>query len=219
MPQKRKRRSLEKVPPARPVTLRIVGGTLRGRTFRHTGTAGTRPMKDRVREAVFNLIGSLVKGALAIDLFAGTGALALEAISRGAAAAVAIERHFPSAQEIRQNATALGIDSQVDVVAADTFVWWPKSVLDTTRPWVVFCSPPFDFYIVRQAEMLELIRSLLARSPAHSLIVLESDLRFDTGLLPFPEQWDVRRYAPAMIAIYEKMTCTSVGADNMSQAR
>src|SRR5262245_7614130 len=67
-----------------PPELRIIGGTLRHRKLLYSGDQRTRPMKDRVREAVFNLVGPDVVGQHAIDLFAGTGALGFEAISRGA---------------------------------------------------------------------------------------------------------------------------------------
>src|SRR5919199_1250279 len=78
------------------VGLRIIGGTLRGRKIKYSGDVRTRPMKDRVREAVFNLLGPQVSGSHAIDLFAGTGALGFEAISRGALRATFIERHYPT---------------------------------------------------------------------------------------------------------------------------
>src|SRR3954453_4982920 len=82
--------------------LRIIGGSLRGRKMSYSGEPRTRPMKDRVREAVFNLLGAPVEGSHAIDLFAGTGALGLEAISRGAVRATFIERHVPTAKIIKQ---------------------------------------------------------------------------------------------------------------------
>src|SRR5271154_4383856 len=88
--------------------LRIIGGRFRGRKLEYSGDPRTRPMKDRVREALFNLLSTAVKGKVAIDLFAGTGALGLEALSRGAARAVFIERHRPTAQTIGRNAAALG---------------------------------------------------------------------------------------------------------------
>ena len=80
-------------------------------------------MKDRVREAVFNLLGPAVVASHAIDLFAGTGALGLEAISRGAVRATLIERHLPTCKLIEQNAAPLGVGDQVDVQFADTFKW------------------------------------------------------------------------------------------------
>src|SRR5262245_28662629 len=88
---------------------RIIGGKLRGRKLIYTGDPRTRPMKERVREAIFNLIGVAVRDRHAIDLFAGTGALGLEAISRGAGSATLVERHFPTAGVIKQNAAALEI--------------------------------------------------------------------------------------------------------------
>src|SRR5262245_175776 len=105
------------------VGLRIIGGTLRGRRLQYSGDLRTRPMKDRVREALFNLLGPGVKGSHAIDLFAGTGALGLEAISRGAARATLIERHLPTTRLIEQNAAALGVANQIEVVFSDAFLW------------------------------------------------------------------------------------------------
>ncbi|MDB4778044.1 RsmD family RNA methyltransferase [bacterium] len=70
-------------PEAKPGKLRIVGGRFRGRQIEYHGDPRTRPMKDNVREALFNLVGGWVPGKAVIDLFAGTGAVGLEAISRG----------------------------------------------------------------------------------------------------------------------------------------
>src|SRR5688572_20874387 len=107
----------------KPTKLRIIGGKHRGRLIEYSGDERTRPMKDRVREAVFNLVGPRVVGKLAIDLFAGTGALGLEALSRGAAKAIFLERHFPTAGIIRRNAATLGVADQCSVLPADTFIW------------------------------------------------------------------------------------------------
>src|SRR5688500_4898978 len=132
--------------PAGSADLRIIGGRLRGRKIIYAGDPRTRPMKDRVREAVFNLVGPSVAGKLAVDLFAGTGALGLEAISRGAARAAFIERHFPTAALIRRNAEQLGVSEQCEVVPGDTFVWGRRPAQWGDQPWLVFCSPPFDLY-------------------------------------------------------------------------
>ena len=75
--------------------LRIVGGKFRGRQIEYSGDPVTRPMKDNIREALFNLVGGWVKEKIVFDLFAGTGAMALEALSRGATKAFLIERHIP----------------------------------------------------------------------------------------------------------------------------
>ena len=190
------------------IGLRIVGGKLRGSKLAYSGDLRTRPMKDRLREAVFNLVGPSVVGTHAIDLFAGTGALGLEAISRGAERATLIERHLPTCELVKKNAAALGIGEQVEVVFADAFLWGrgnrQRHPLPTDRPWLVFCSPPYDFYVDRQAEMLGLIERLIAAAPPESQFVVEADERFDFGLLPQPADWDVRKYPPAVVGILAK---------------
>ncbi|MCE5266528.1 MAG: RsmD family RNA methyltransferase [Planctomycetaceae bacterium] len=186
------------------VGLRIIGGKYRGRRLRYSGDVRTRPMKDRLREAVFNLVGPSIAGKHAVDLFAGTGALGLEAVSRGAARATLIEQHHPTAAIIRQNAADLGIDGQTEVAVGNTFIWFRRLPDMGPSPWAVFCSPPYDFYVERTAEMLELVNGLIAAAPAGSVFVVESDQRFDFGLLPNPSAWDVRSYPPAVVGIFRK---------------
>jgi 16S rRNA (guanine966-N2)-methyltransferase len=189
-----------------PVGLRIIGGKYRGRKLHYSGDMATRPMKDRVRESVFNLLGPAIRGKHAFDLFAGTGALGLEAISRGAARATLVERHFPTADLIRKNVEAVGVTEPCEVVAADTFVWFSR-VGDTAgrseeAPWVVFISPPFDFYVDRTPDMLALIEMAMRHSPPGSTLAVECDARFDLTQLPDTSAWDVRHYPPAVIAIW-----------------
>lgn len=190
-------------------------------------------MKDRVREAVFNLIGHAAAGTRAIDLFAGTGALGLEAISRGAVSATLIERHYPTSQLIKKNAESLGVLDQCEVIFGDAFLWArkqsstpppqlarPVSQLSSSpsqisnrksqvsasasAPWLVFCSPPYEFYIARQQEMLDLVTSLWSAAPLKSMFLVEADERFDFSTLPEPEIWDVRKYFPAWVGLAEK---------------
>lgn len=203
---KRAKRREPMSPPAgrETVGLRIVGGRLRGRALAYSGDERTRPMKDRVREAVFNLIGPAVVGSHAVDLFAGTGALGLEAISRGAVRATLLERHLPTCRLIEQNAAALGVRDLVDVQFADTFKWNKLGELPADRPWVVFCSPPYEFYVLRLDDMLRLVERFHAAAPAGSRLVVEADERFDFARLPDAAAWDVRQYLPAMVGIVTK---------------
>ena len=189
---------------AGPVGVRIIGGKFRGRKLEYSGDLRTRPMKDRVREALFNLLGKAVAGKVAIDLFAGTGALALEALSRGASRAVLIERHRPTAQTIHRNSTILGVESIVDITAADTFLWARRLPDLGIAPWIVFCSPPYDLYVTQRNDMLQLVRHLMQISPPASLFAVESDDRFDFCELPEAERWDIRPYPPAILGIWEK---------------
>jgi 16S rRNA (guanine(966)-N(2))-methyltransferase RsmD len=188
--------------------MRIVGGTFRGRKLQYSGDIRTRPMKDRLREAIFNLVGPSIRGTHAIDLFAGTGALALEALSRGAARATLIEQHHPTAKIIRQNIATLAVEDRAVVQPGNTFIWWKmemkQGTLSQEQPWAVFCSPPYEFFVSRLPEMLELIEGILVAAPIGSLAVVEADQRFDFGKLPHPQEWDVREYLPAVVGIYRK---------------
>jgi 16S rRNA (guanine966-N2)-methyltransferase len=189
---------------AGPGTVRIVGGEFRGRKLKYSGDERTRPMKDRVREAVFNLLSTSVRGSHAIDLFAGTGALGFEALSRGAARATLIECHFPTVALIRENARTLGVENRIQVAGADTFYWVNHQPEHGPEPQTIFVSPPYEFFVSRQAEMIELIRRMLDAAPASSRIVFETDERFNPADLPDAEGWDVREYPPAVVALYRK---------------
>jgi len=184
--------------------VRIIGGRFRGRRLFYGGDARTRPMKDRLRESVFNRLGPAVVGTHAVDLFAGTGALGFEALSRGAARATLIERHQPTADALQRSAAELGAADACRVVAGDVFFWFQRGPDLGPDRWLVFASPPYDFYVQRRDEMLALIAGLIQKAPAGSLFVVESDDRFEFGLLPEPAEWDVRPTRPALVGIYRK---------------
>jgi len=188
-----------------PLGLRIIGGTMRGRKLLYTGDNRVRPMKDRVREAVFNLIGPTIKGRHAIDLFGGTGAIAIEAISRGATAATIIEIHLPTAALLKQNLESLNLLPVCHLHKTDAFFWVRNEAEHPPKetPWIVFCSPPYDFYVSRKEEMLAMLNRLVAITPADSMFVIEADDRFDLTLLPIvPEPNRIRSYPPAVVAIF-----------------
>ena len=181
--------------------LRIIGGQMRGRKLVYTGDPGVRPMKERIREAVFNLVGPRIAGKHAFDLFAGTGALGLESISRGASRATMIERHYPTARVVRDNIKALGVEASAEVVSGDTFVWASQLPDMGPTPWAVFCSPPYRLYQDQRKELLDMIAKLFSVAPAGSLFVVESDATFDFTDLPHGDQWDVRQYPPAVVGL------------------
>lgn len=179
--------------------LRIIGGSLRGRHLAYSGDPRTRPMKERVREAVFNLLDNhdAITGKVAVDLFSGTGALGLEALSRGATSAILIERHFPTARQIEKNADELGLGERVEVVRGSAFVWAGQLRQTPLAPWLVFCSPPYEFYRTHQTEMRNLIKCLWDKSQDGSCFVIESDAPLDFEI---PRaNWDIRSYPPAEI--------------------
>jgi 16S rRNA (guanine966-N2)-methyltransferase len=161
-------------------------------------------MKDRVREAVFNLLGD-IQGMTALDLFAGTGALGFEALSRGAKAAVFVEQHFPTADVLRKNAALLELADRCEIAAADTLIWFGRANRLSQRtggsPWLVFCSPPFELFVTRRDPMLRLLEQLWQAAPPGSAFVVEADDRFDLSLLPEADRWLSRSYPPAHVAL------------------
>ena len=128
----------------------------------------------------------------------------MEAISRGAASATLVERHFPTAKLIEQNAQSLGIADRCTVLPANTLLWAKKLPPLPGVPWVVFCSPPYELYETQQIEMLTLVKVLMEAAPAESWFCVEADARFDFATLPHAAAWDVREYPPAIVGVCEK---------------
>lgn len=124
----------------------MVGGDARGRPIKAPLGRSTRPTSDRVREAVFGILGSLlpggVEGATVADLFAGSGALGIEALSRGAAHAVFVDSDARAVATIRDNLASLGVaGSRATVLRADVLRWLDGAgAVD-----VVLCDPPYAF--------------------------------------------------------------------------
>ncbi|MFM2093758.1 MAG: Ribosomal small subunit methyltransferase [Planctomycetota bacterium] len=182
--------------------VRIIGGSLRGRTLEFPTAPQMRPMKDRVREALFNLLGPSIRNTRVIDLFAGTGALGFEAISRGAVHATFIERHVPTARLLRDNARRLQLETSTEVINSDTFVWWKRHPVLANEPTIVFCSPPYELYQSRTADLMQLLAGLMHQLVPGSRLAVEFDERFSAPQLPNSDDWDVRAYAGIFLAIY-----------------
>jgi 16S rRNA (guanine966-N2)-methyltransferase len=177
--------------------MRVIAGSARGRALVAPDGAATRPTTDRVREATFNALFSLddpVAGAHVLDLFAGSGALGIEALSRGAASATFVERSRPAATVIEQNLRRTGVADRAEIVRADAFDWLRRT---PGRYDLVLCDPPYDF-----ADWATLLDALGAVSAPDALAVLESDRELDTG-----PDWEVirsRRYGGTVVSIVRR---------------
>ena len=171
--------------------MRVVAGEFGGRRLRAPRGAGTRPTADRVREALFSMLGD-VSGASVLDLYAGSGALGIEALSRGAASAVFVERDAQAAATIRRNLDELGTEGDVRRQDAMVFLATSRATFD-----LVFCDPPYDS-APRLAEALA--ERLAAVTPGDARIVTESDKRRPLEL-PFPLLRE-RSYGDTRIAIH-----------------
>jgi 16S rRNA (guanine966-N2)-methyltransferase len=124
--------------------MRIIGGTAGGRLLRVPKGYEVRPTPDLVKQAVFNSLGERVIDALVLELFAGSGALGLECLSRGAARVISVEKAERHARMIRQNAEALGFElDRFELRVQDAFVAIGQLQADSTRFDLILADPPF----------------------------------------------------------------------------
>jgi len=173
--------------------LRIVAGELGGRRLATPPrrSAAVRPTSDRVREALFSILGE-VAGTRVLDLFCGTGALGIEALSRGAASATLVDSHTSLA---RRNVTELGIGDRCEIVRSDVRAFLRR---ERGRFDLVFCDPPYRLADRLEADLDTLIPDVLA--PGARLIVEGANRRPPRLSLPVATE---RRYGDTIVTLYE----------------
>jgi 16S rRNA (guanine966-N2)-methyltransferase len=179
-------------PERQPGHLRIVGGTYRGRKLPVLDQPGVRPTANRVRETLFNWLAPIMPGARCLDCFAGSGALGLEAASRGAAEVVMLERAEPVVRQLLANVRILGAD-QVQVVRGDALRWLEGK----GRPFdIVFLDPPFSDSLLAPTCVL-LARHAWVREGTR--VYLETHV--GPGLPSLPQGWRlVREHSAGQVA-------------------
>ena len=159
--------------------MRIIGGRWRGRRLPVADAPGLRPTPDRVRETLFNWLGPVIAGARCLDLFAGSGALGLEAASRGAGRVVMVESHHALARALREQASRLAADN-VEVVHADALEWLAAAPPQTFD--IVFLDPPFEQGLIGRA-LTTLIDRRRLNDGALLYVESEAGLETDHALL------------------------------------
>ena len=124
--------------------MRIIAGKFRSRQIQTVSGNDVRPTTDMLRETLFNVLGPRIEGCRFLDLFAGTGAVGIEAVSRGAAFAVFVESHPPAARLIGKNLASLGIAEGVRVMALQALAAVARLAAERVRPFdCVFLDPPY----------------------------------------------------------------------------
>lgn len=184
--------------------MRVVAGQWRGRRLHAPRGDAVRPTTDRVKEAVFSILGPQLAGAYVADLCCGAGSLGIEALSRGADRAVFVDRDRLALDATRANldACAAGPD-RYRLVAADA-VDWLAGLAPGDEPWLVLADPPYGAGLVLR------LADILAGRRAENLVAL-AVLEHDAGETPRPAGWhaDPRRYGESHITILRP----DVGAD------
>jgi len=174
--------------------VRVIAGSHRGRPLAAPKGRGTRPTSDRVREALFSILGD-VAGARVLDLFAGSGALAIEALSRGAAEATVVDSSSAAVAAINRNLRVLGLDAEVRRQPALSFL--DAARIAAPQYDLVFLDPPYRRASTVGRELSAALAPVLAPG---ARVVAESDrrapLELDLTVL------DERRYGDTLIRIY-----------------
>ena len=175
--------------------MRIIAGSRKGHTIHAPRGHDTRPTSDRVRENVFNLVGP-VDGAVVLDLFAGSGAMGLEALSRGAARAVFVERDPDALRAIEHNLDRLRLSGTL--VRRDAVTALATESASGKKYDLVLVDPPYDVYPSFQPQLARYLPSLLAED---GLVVVETDVRVEPEL-PLPLRTS-RKYGRARVTLFD----------------
>ncbi|MDA0182215.1 16S rRNA (guanine(966)-N(2))-methyltransferase RsmD [Solirubrobacter phytolaccae] len=179
--------------------MRVITGTARGTKLRPPSSDGTRPISDRGKEALFSILTSRIPDCRFLDLFAGTGGVGIEALSRGAAAATFVELGDVALRDLRWNLEHTRVDDRAKVVAGDVFQFLRRPPLEPYD--VVFIAPP------QWKELWEPTVQLLDAEPAwlaeDGVVVVQTDPKEIHDLeLQRLTRGDVRRYGGVAFAFY-----------------
>lgn len=177
--------------------MRIIAGSARGRTFDAPKGQDTRPTLDRVRENVFNILQMKVRGAKVLDLFSGSGAMAFEAISRGAAQAVLVDSDRAANTVQRLNATKLKMEAQCRILHCD----WLQAIRQLSSAGdkfqVVFLDPPYAMHDM--TPVMEALRPLLTED---SVVLLEHEAKTFPSTPDGFDLYDSRKYGIAGVSFF-----------------
>ncbi len=173
--------------------VRIVAGTLRGRKLAVVVHEGMRPTPQLVREAFFSILGNALPDRAFFDVFAGTGVVGLEAVSRGASSARLIEKDPRQVNDIQKYVNQFGISDRVQVLRADVYRWAERWI-PGKEPVNLFLSPPFSDLTAKDVEFLALVQILLQKAPNESVLTIQTETGFPVEQLPELPAWDIRNY-------------------------
>lgn len=176
--------------------MRIIAGIAKGRRLVGPEGMGTRPMTDRAREALFSSLGESVVGAAVLDLYAGSGSLGLEALSRGAASVVFVEKARPALTALRRNVDHVGLGGEV--IAMDVTRYLDASGVPAD---LVFVDPP---YALSLASVQDVLRKLIPRLAAGAQIVVHRRTGTDGPAVDGLVETDRRRYGDTVLWRFRK---------------
>jgi 16S rRNA (guanine966-N2)-methyltransferase len=173
--------------------LRVAGGEARGRRLK--APKGIRPTQGMVKEAIFNLIGQDIDGVHVLDLFAGSGALGIEALSRGATGVTFVDREPRGLAILRQNLEALDLKARARVVRGDVVRWLESSPEEIRQAGVVFMDPPYEDVVLDRAL------KVIDREASEATVLVEHSRRHELPTLTRLRVDRQRRYGDTMVTV------------------
>ncbi|MGC8839356.1 MAG: 16S rRNA (guanine(966)-N(2))-methyltransferase RsmD [Anaerolineae bacterium] len=179
--------------------MRVVGGKARGARLLSVPGEGTRPITDRVKTALFGVLGERVQGARVLDLFAGTGSVGIEALSRGAARVVFVDRSPRALRVLRENLRRTGLEEGARVVLGDAFRYLARTeeVFD-----LIYVAPPQYRGLWKQALLA--IEESRALAPGGEVVVQIHPKEFEDPGLSRLRLVDQRKYGSTLLCFYQE---------------
>jgi 16S rRNA (guanine966-N2)-methyltransferase len=184
-------------------SLRIIGGTWRGRKLQFPSAEGLRPTPDRVRETLFNWLAPHITDAHCLDLFSGSGALGFEALSRGAASATLLDRLSQACSQLGTNCGILRANEQTTIINHDVLAWLEQPATQTFD--IVFLDPPYHQGLIGPCAAL-----LNDNGYLHSGSLVYMETASDEDLPALPDSWVTHREKQAgqvRYALYRAGDC------------
>ena len=184
--------------------MRIVAGTHRGRPLVGPKGPGLRPTADRVRESLFNLLGQFFEGGEVLDLYAGTGALAFEALSRGMRRAVLVDPGAEAARLVAENARALGMEGAIELLRMPVARAVPRLGAEGRRFALVLADPPYDEEAVE--EVVRTVGEGRLLADGGTLVVEHGRREVPPDTLAGLQRVDSRRFGDTVVSLYRSAT-------------
>lgn len=181
--------------------MRVISGSAKGIQLQAVPGSGTRPISDRVKEAVFNILGGAIVESRVLDLFAGTGSVGIEALSRGAEQAVLVEKNPKAIATIRANLRRTALEAEARVVRADVF----KFLAGTPQPFdLIYIAPP-QYQGLWSKTLLTLDAAPEWLDPTGLAIVQIFPKEFEPLSLSSLQLTEQRKYGSTLLCFYEPL--------------
>jgi len=199
--------------------MRIIAGQLGGRKLISPPSDATRPITDRAKQSLFDILAPTIEGSLVYDCFAGTGSLGLESLSRGAKFVTFFEADRPTVARLNQNVMALKLSERCRIVQGDLFKWFQLSITrpgstDATGADIVFVDPPYRFLTQHSDELLQLSLHLThAHVKPESIVVFRHDGKNELEL-PNLSRFDLREYGDMTIEFLHPASKSEGGGES-----